>query len=110
LEGYLFNHKKKNISKLKNINKDFIEYILSKKIKREINKIKRAIKLIVESDVTIISDCDMMIEELIKLTKKLDKKYRNFFNEFEYFERVKDLYVLNHIIRYKKKVLESINN
>lgn len=110
LEGYLFNPRNKNINSLKIIDDFFIKNILSKKIKRDITRVKRAINLIVNSDVTIISDCDMMISELIKLTKKLDKKYRIYFNEFEYFERVKDLYVLNHIIRYKRKVLESLND
>lgn len=105
LNGYVFNPRNKSISKLNIINQDFIEYILSKKIKRDINKVKRGIKLMIKSDVTIESDCDIMIDELVKITKKLDNKYRNYFNEFEYFERVKDLYVLNQIIKYKKKIV-----
>ena len=105
LNGYVFNPRNKSISKLNIINQDFIEYILSKKIKRDINKVKRGIKLMIKSDVTIESDCDIMIYELVKITKKLDNKYRNYFNEFEYFERVKDLYVLNQIIKYKKKIV-----
>lgn len=106
LNGYKFNPRNKNISLLSVIDKDFIEYILSKKIKREINKIKRVIKMFIKSDITIISDCDMMNEEIIKVIKKLDKKYRKYFNEFDYFDYIKELYFLHNLINYKKKILD----
>lgn len=105
LDGYKFNPRNKDISLLNIVDEDIIKFVLSKKIKREIDKTKRTIKLIVNSNVTILSDCEMMESELYKITKKLDYKYRKYFNEFEYFERVKELYVLYHLIKYKKKIL-----
>lgn len=105
LNGYLFYPRTRNIKSLNIVDTNFINCILSRKVNREIIKAKRAIKLIVNSNVTILSDCDMMLNELRKISKKLEKKYRRYFDKFQYFDRVKDLYILNNIINYKKKVL-----
>mgnify|MGYP003442146190 CR=1 FL=1 len=51
LQGYTFNPRGKNIDYLNVVDEDFIKYILSKKIKREINKVRRAIDLMIKSDV-----------------------------------------------------------
>lgn len=106
-EGYLFKPRNKNIHSLIIINSDMIKYILGKKITKEINKAKRAISLIINSDVTIISDCEMMSNEIIRISNKLEKKYRKYFDQFEYFDLVKDLYFLNNEINLKKKLLSD---
>lgn len=106
-EGYLFKPRNKNIHSLIIINSDMIKYILSKKITKEINKAKRAISLIINSDVTIVSDCEMMSNEIIRISNKLEKKYRKYFDQFEYFDLVKDLYFLNNEINLKKKLLSD---
>lgn len=108
LEGYVFNPKNKNIEYLNIVNKEFIKHILSKKINRDVYRVKRAIKLIVSSDATFESDCDIMLDEIFKITKKLEKKYRIYFDEFEYFENVKELYMLNQLIKYKKKIVSMV--
>ena len=110
LDGYVFNPRNKGIDYLNIVNNDLIEIILSKKIKRDINKVKKTIKLIISCDVTIESDCDMMIKEVIKLTKKLENNYMKYFNEFEYFYNVKELYMLNNLLEYKKKIVNNKNS
>ena len=107
IDGYLFKPRNKNIHSLIIVNGDMIKYILSKKITKEINKAKKAISLIINSDVTLISDCDMMIKEIIRISNKLETKYRKYFDKFEYFELVKDLYILNTEVNLKKKLLEE---
>lgn len=107
LNGYIFNPRNKKINYLNIVDEDLIKYILSKKIQREISKVKRAIKLMIKSNVTISNDCDIMLDELIKISKKLEKKYRIYFNEFEYFENVKELYVLSSVINLKKKIIRE---
>lgn len=107
INGYLFKPRNKKILSLKVVNKDMIKFILSKKINKEINRTKKAVNLIIDSNVSLISDCDMMSKEIIRISKKLEKNYRNYFNEFEYFDLVKDLYFLNSEISLKKKLLEE---
>lgn len=106
LVGYTFNPRK-SISNLNIIDDNMIKFILSKKIKREINKTKKAIMLIVKSNMAINSDCEIMYNELIRIIKKLDNRYRKYFNEFEYFDLIKELYVLKNIINYKNKIIEE---
>lgn len=107
IEGYLFKPRNKNIHSLNIVNKDMIKCILTKKINKEINRTKKAVKLIINSDVSLISDCDMMSEEVIRISKKLENNYRKFFNEFEYFDLVKDLYFLNSEISLKRNLIEE---
>lgn len=107
LEGYNFNPRNKNINYLNIVDKNIINFVLSKKIKREISKAKKAIELMINNDITIKSDCDIMLDELYKITKKLDIKYRHYFDEFVYYERVKELYILYHLISYKKKIISE---
>lgn len=105
LEGYLFKPRNRKIKSLIIIKEDFIKYILIKKIKREIMKVKKTIKLIISSNVTIFDDCIMMEKEVIRISKKLEERYRTYFDEFQYFDFVKELYLLYSVISYKKKVL-----
>lgn len=107
LDGYLFKPRNKNIHSLKIVNNDMIKCILIKKIKKEINRTKKAINLIINSDVSLSSDCDMMSKEIIRISKKLENNYRKYFSEFEYFELVKDLYFLNSEISLKRSLLEE---
>ena len=60
-----------------------------------------------KSNVTEISDCNIMLEELNRVAKNIEFKYMKYFNELEYFELVKTLYFLNMEITAKKKLLEA---
>ena len=107
IEGYLFKPRNKNIHSLKIVNNDMIKCILSKKIMKEITRAKKAVNLIINSNVTLVSDCDMMSQEIIRISKKLENNYRKYFSEFEYFELVKDLYFLNSEISLKRNLIEE---
>ena len=107
IEGYLFKPRNKNIHSLKIVDKDMIKCILSKKIMKEITRTKKAVNLIINSNVTLVSDCDMMSQEIIRISKKLENNYRKYFSEFEYFELVKDLYFLNSEISLKRNLIEE---
>lgn len=107
INGYLFKPRNKNIKTLCIVKVDIIKYILSKKISNEIKKIKKIVSMMIDSEITIIDDCNMIINEIVKVSKKLEDKYRVYFSEFEYFELVKDLYSLNMEILLKKKLLEE---
>ena len=107
IEGYLFKPRNKNIHSLKIVNNDMIKCILSKKIMKEITRTKKAVNLIINSNVTLVSDCDMMSQEIIRISKKLENNYRKYFSEFEYFELVKDLYFLNSEISLMRNLIEE---
>ena len=107
IDGYLFKPRNKNIHSLKIVNNDMIKCILSKKIMKEITRTKKAVNLIINSNVTLVSDCDMMSQEIIRISKKLENNYRKYFSEFEYFELVKDLYFLNSEISLKRNLIEE---
>ena len=109
INGYKFKPKNKNIKSLVVINNDILECILIKKINREIKKIKKAVKLIIKCDVTIEKDCDIMLEEIFRLTKRLENNYRIYLDEFDYFEIVKDLYFLYQSLNCKKKIIRGFN-
>lgn len=106
IDGYKFKPKK-NIKNLVIVNIDLIKKILARKINKDINKANKTIKLMLNSDATIVSDCIMMENELSRLIKKIDKKYKKYFTEFEYFDLIKSIYELNMEINLKKKFLES---
>lgn len=104
--GYKF-YPKKNINNLIIVNQSLIKTILEIRIRRDILKATKTINLMLGSSITLISDCDMMEKELFRLLKKIDNKYKKYFNEFEYFELIKDIYSLNMEILLKKKFLVS---
>lgn len=105
-DGYMFKPRKK-ISNLIIINNELINLILLKKIKRDINKVKKTIKLMLESNVTLISDCDMMLGEIRRILKFIEDKYRIYLDEFDYFELIKELYAMNMELNLKKKLIDN---
>lgn len=106
LNGYKFNPKR-NITNLVIINEELLKLILTIKINKQINKIRKAIILMINSNATIISDCDMMEDELYKLVNNIEIKYKKYFDESEYFELIKSTYELNMEISLKKKVIAN---
>lgn len=108
IEGYKFIPRRKNIDSLRVVDKNIIKCILNKKLNRDIKKIDKTIKLMINSNVTLISDCDMMEKELIRLINIIVSKYMIYFDEFEFFNYIKDLYVLNKVINLKKKMINEI--
>ena len=108
LDGYRFIPRRKNIDSLFIVDNNMIQYILNKKLNKDINKIKKTIKLIVSSNVAILSDCDMMESELVRIINLIKFKYINYFDEFEFFDFVKDIYVLNKVIELKKKMIDEV--
>lgn len=104
--GYRFKPRK-NIDSLVIYNNEMIKYILNKKIRKDINNCKKSINLMLKSNITLVSDCDMMVDELKRIANVLENKYMKYFNEFEYFDLVKEIYNLNMEILTKKKLIES---
>ena len=107
LNGYEFKPRNKYINTLTIIDNNYIKKILTKKIKRDIKRATKTIKLMLKSNVTEISDCNIMLDELNRVAKNIEFKYMKYFNELEYFELVKTLYFLNMEITAKKKLLEA---
>ncbi len=106
IEGYKFKPRKK-INNLIIINREMINMILLKKIKKDINKVSITVKLMLDSNVTIVGDCNMMINEINRILKNIENKYRIYLDEFDYFELIKSLYGLNMELNLKKKLIEN---
>lgn len=106
IKGYKFKPRKK-ITNLNIINNKLINKILIKKITKEIKKSEITVKLIIESNVAIKEDCIMMNNEINRILLNIEKKYKEYFNEFEYFELIKKLYNLNMQINLKRKIIEN---
>ncbi len=106
IDGYKFRPRKK-IKNLIIVDKEFINKILTKKIKKDINRTIKTVKLMLDSNVTIINDCNIMIEEINRLLNNIENKYRKYFDEFDYFELIKELYILNMELDLKKKFIET---
>lgn len=106
IDGYKFKPRKK-IKNLIIVDKEFINKILTKKIKKDINRTIKTVKLMLDSNVTIINDCNIMIEEINRLLNNIENKYRKYFDEFDYFELIKELYILNMELDLKKKLIEA---
>lgn len=106
IEGYKFKPRKK-INNLIIINREMINMILLKKIKKDINKVSITVKLMLDSNVTIVGDCNMMINEINRILKNIENKYRVYLDEFDYFELIKSLYSLNMELNLKKKLIEN---
>ncbi len=106
IKGYKFKPRKK-ITNLNIINNKLINKILIKKITKEIKKSEITVKLIIESNVAIKEDCIMMINEINRILLNIEKKYKEYFNEFEYFELIKKLYNLNMQLNLKRKIIEN---
>lgn len=106
IEGYKFKPRKK-IKNLIIINREMINMILLKKIKKDINKVSITVKLMLDSNFTIVGDCNMMINEINRILKNIENKYRIYLDEFDYFELIKSLYGLNMELNLKKKLIEN---
>ena len=75
IEGFEFKPRNKNIDSLIITNKTFIKEILSKKIKKDLKNASKAIRLMLKSNITEVSDCNIMIDELKRIASNLEKKY-----------------------------------
>ena len=73
----------------------------------DINKVSITVKLMLDSNVTIVGDCNMMINEINRILKNIENKYRIYLDEFDYFELIKSLYSLNMELNLKKKLIEN---
>lgn len=104
--GYVFKPKKR-ISNLKVVNKFLVSDILTRKMINSLNKTIKTTNIMLNSKAVIISDCDMMLEEIKRIIIKLDNKYRKYFNQFVYFSIIKKLYILDKNINYKKTLLKN---
>ena len=109
ISGYKFKPKNKNINSLVVVNNDILEFVLIKKLNKDIKNINKAVKLIIKCDVTIEKDCDIMLEEIFNLTKRLENNYRIYLDEFDYFELVKKIYFLYQSLNCKKKMIRGLN-
>lgn len=107
LEGFKFKPRNKSINSLTIIKEELIKEILTKKITKDIKKATKAIRLMLKSNITEVSDCNIMIDELKRIASNLEKKYMKYFTEFEYFDLIKDIYYLNMEILTKKIIIEG---
>lgn len=107
INGYKFIPRRKSIDYLVIVNSNLINKILFRKINKELKKVKKTIELIISSNVSLIEDCDMMGKELIKILNTINNKYMNYFNQFEYFDFIKEIYILHNTILLKSKLIES---
>ena len=106
--GFKFKPRNKDIKNLEIIDKKLTKKVLSKKIDKDINKCTKAIKLMLESNITEVEDCNIMIEELKRIANNIENKYMKYFTELEYFDLIKEIYYLNMEINTKKKMLENL--
>ena len=107
LEGFKYKPRNKNINSLIIIKDELIKEILTKKLTKDIKKATKAIRLMLKSNITEVSDCNIMIDELKRIASNLEKKYMKYFTEFEYFDLIKDIYYLNMEILTKKIIIEG---
>ena len=54
-----------------------------------------------------MDDCNIMINELIRIARNIETKYMMYFTELEYFDLIKEIYFLNMSINLKKKIIEN---
>lgn len=106
IKGYRFRPRKK-ISNLVVVNDNMIDKILLKKITKDINKVNVTVELMLKSNVTIEGDCNMMIVEINRILRNIELKYKKYLDEFDYFELIKMLYILNMSLNLKKKLIEN---
>ena len=104
IDGYIFKPKK-YINNLVIVNEELLKLILIIKINKKINNISKIIDLMTNSNATIISDCEMMENELVILIKMIENKYKIYLDEFEYFDLIKTIYELNMRIDLKKRMI-----
>ena len=106
-KGYKFKPRRKNINSLIVSNTDLTKNILSIRLNKDISNLEKTINLMIKNNVTEISDCILMDNEIKRIIKNINNKYLNYFNEFEYFEYIKKIYILNNVINLKKMLIDS---
>ena len=106
INGYLFKPKNKLIKNLIIVDNNLIKTILTIKLKKDIKNVNHIINLMIQSNVTDTNDCNLMINEINRVTKNLENNYKIYFTEFEYFNYLKEIYKLNMEIISKKKLIE----
>lgn len=104
--GYKFKPRRKNINSLTIKNNKLTKNILTIRLNKDIDNIEKTIKLMIKSNITETSDCILMYNEIKRIIKNINNKYLIYFNEFEYFEYIKKIYVLNQVINLKKILLD----
>lgn len=103
--GYKFKPRRKNINSLVIKNNKLTKNILTIRLKKDIDNLEKTIKLMIKSNITEISDCILMDNEIKRIIKNINNKYLNYFNEFEYFDYIKKIYILNNVINLKKMLI-----
>ena len=106
IDGYIFKPRK-YINNLVIVNEELLKLILIIKINKKISNISKIIELIVNSSATIISDCEMMENEISILLKIIENKYKIYLDEFDYFDIIKTIYELNMRIDLKKRMIND---
>ena len=106
LNGYTF-YPRKNISNLVIINDELLKLIIYIKVNRMLEYINKVIKLMINSNATIISDCVMMEEEIYKLINIINNKYINYLESDNYSYFIKSLYELNMELDLKKRIIDN---
>ncbi len=106
INGYSFKPKNKHIKNLIIVNTNLLKKILTIKLKKDIKNVDHIINLMIQSNVTDINDCNLMLNEINRVTKNLENNYKIYFTEFEYFNYLKEIYKLNMEITTKKKLIE----
>ena len=108
ISGYKFCPRRDNITSLTIVNNKLVENIIQRKLDRTIINLEKTIKLIISSDATLIEDCNMMKNEIIKLISLIENKYLKYLNEFDFFEYIKRIYVLDIVLDLKKRMVENV--
>ena len=106
IKGYKFRPRKR-INNLVIVDNNMINKILLKKITKDINNVILTVKLMLNSNVTIVGDCNMMIVEINRILNNIEFKYKKYLDEFDYFDLIKKLYSLNMSLNLKKKLIEN---
>lgn len=106
IKGYKFRPRKR-INNLVIVDNNMINKILLKKINKDINNVILTVKLMLNSNVTIVGDCNMMIVEINRILNNIEFKYKKYLDEFDYFDLIKKLYSLNMSLNLKKKLIEN---
>ena len=107
IDGFKFKPRNHKLDNLEVVDKKLIKNILNKKLNKDISNSFKVINLMLTSNVTEVVDCDMMINELVRITNIIENKYMLYFSELEYFDFIKKIYYLYMGICAKKKLIEG---
>ena len=107
IDGFKFKPRNHELNNLEIVDKNLIKNILNKKLNKDINNSFKVINLMLKSNVTEVIDCDMMINELVRITNIIERKYMLYFSQLEYFDFIKKIYYLYMGICAKRKIIEG---